>query len=31
MSDDTDRIELDDVKAFATGLSPWAHLATVGS
>ncbi|MFT6763423.1 MAG: hypothetical protein ACJAXA_002081, partial [Candidatus Aldehydirespiratoraceae bacterium] len=22
---------LDDVKAFATQLSPWAHLATVGA
>ncbi len=22
---------LDDVKAFATGLSPWAHIATVGA
>ncbi len=22
---------LDDVKSFATGLSPWAHLATVGA
>lgn len=28
MSDDC---SLDDVKAFATGLSPWAHLATVGA
>jgi general stress protein 26 len=24
-------IELDDVKAFAAGLSPWAHLASVGA
>lgn len=24
-------ITLDDVKTFATGLSPWAHLATVGA
>ena len=28
---DSDRISLDDVKAFATSLSPWAHLATVGA
>ena len=28
MSDDC---TLDDVKAFAAGLSPWAHLATVGT
>ncbi len=28
MSDDC---TLDDVKAFAVGLSPWAHLATVGT
>lgn len=28
MSDDC---TLDDVKAFGTGLSPWAHLATVGA
>lgn len=26
----SDRIDLDEVKAFAEGLSPWAHLATVG-
>lgn len=26
----TDTIELSDVIAFASGLSPWAHLATVG-
>lgn len=25
------RIELDEVKAFASDLSPWAHLATVGA
>lgn len=25
------RIGLDEVKAFADGLSPWAHLATVGA
>ncbi len=31
MSDDTDRIDLDGVKSFAIGLSPWAHLATVGA
>ena len=24
-------MDLDRVKAFATGLSPWAHLATVGA
>ncbi len=28
MSDD---ISLEDVKSFASGLSPWAHLATVGA
>ena len=27
----TDRIELEDVKSFAAGLSPWAHLASVGA
>ena len=27
----TERIELDDVKTFAAGLSPWAHLASVGA
>ena len=27
----SDEISLEDVKAFATGLSPWAHLATVGA
>ena len=27
----SDRIELDDVKSMAAGLSPWAHLATVGA
>ncbi|MEM9133165.1 MAG: pyridoxamine 5'-phosphate oxidase family protein [Actinomycetota bacterium] len=26
----SDAIDLDGVKAFAAGLSPWAHLATVG-
>jgi general stress protein 26 len=27
----TDQIELEDVKSFAAGLSPWAHLASVGA
>ena len=27
----SEQIDLDGVKAFATGLSPWAHLATVGA
>ena len=27
----SDRIELEDVKSFAAGLSPWAHLASVGA
>ena len=27
----TERIELADVKSFAAGLSPWAHLASVGA
>jgi general stress protein 26 len=27
----TERIELEDVKTFAAGLSPWAHLASVGA
>ena len=27
----SDQISLDEVKAFATTLSPWAHLATVGA
>jgi general stress protein 26 len=27
----SDECTLDEVKAFATGLGPWAHLATVGS
>ncbi|MEE8600006.1 pyridoxamine 5'-phosphate oxidase family protein [Euzebya tangerina] len=27
----SDQISLDEVKAFATELSPWAHLATVGA
>ena len=33
MSDESapDHIDLDGVKAFASGLSPWAHLATVGA
>lgn len=26
-----DRIELEDVKSFGAGLSPWAHLASVGA
>ncbi len=30
MSDGSDQIDLDAVKAFAASLSPWAHLATVG-
>ena len=31
MSEQSDRIELDGVKAFASGLSVWAHLASVGA
>ena len=27
----TDQIALEDVKSFAAGLSPWAHLASVGA
>lgn len=27
----SDRIDLDEVKEFASALSPWAHLATVGA
>ncbi|MGI9595171.1 MAG: pyridoxamine 5'-phosphate oxidase family protein [Acidimicrobiales bacterium] len=27
----SDRISLDEVRTFAQGLSPWAHLATVGA
>ena len=27
----TDRVDLDAVKTFAAGLSPWAHLASVGA
>ena len=27
----SEQIDLDGVKAFAAGLSPWAHLATVGA
>lgn len=27
----SEAIDLDEVKAFAAGLSPWAHLATVGA
>ena len=27
----SDECTLDEVKAFATGLSPWAHMATVGA
>ncbi len=27
----SDEIGLDEVKAFASGLSPWAHIATVGA
>ena len=27
----TEHVQLDDIKTFATGLSPWAHLASVGA
>ena len=27
----SDEISLDDVKQVASGLSPWAHIATVGA
>ena len=27
----SDQVSLDEVKEFASGLSPWAHLATVGA
>ena len=27
----TDHVQLDDIKTFAAGLSPWAHLASVGA
>ena len=27
----TDDVTLDEIKAFASGLSPWAHLATIGA
>ena len=27
----SDQIQLEDIKTFAAGLSPWAHLATVGA
>ena len=27
----TDHVSLEEIKSFASGLSPWAHLATVGA